>query len=91
VEALKSFRDDLAIADRLAKADPANMGWQHDLSASYGRLGFLYLQMGDLSQSRSAFVQGREIVARLVADHPGFVRWENDLVGFDDLIAATNP
>ena len=34
-EALKSFRDSLAITDRLAKADPGNAGWQRDLSVSY--------------------------------------------------------
>jgi acyl-coenzyme A synthetase/AMP-(fatty) acid ligase len=28
----KSFRDGLAIRDRLAKADPGNAGWQRDLS-----------------------------------------------------------
>ena len=32
--ALKSYRDDLAIAERLAKADPGNAGWQRDLSVS---------------------------------------------------------
>jgi hypothetical protein len=37
--ALKSFRDGLAIADRLAKADPGDAGWQHDLGASYGLVG----------------------------------------------------
>ena len=34
-EALKSYRDSLAIADRLAKADPGNADWQRDLSVSY--------------------------------------------------------
>ena len=34
-EALKAFRDSLAIVDRLAKADPGNAGWQRDLSVSY--------------------------------------------------------
>ena len=29
--ALKSYQNSLAIADRLAKADPNNAGWQHDL------------------------------------------------------------
>ena len=36
-EALKTFRDGLAIADRLAKSDPGNAGWQRDLSVSYKR------------------------------------------------------
>jgi hypothetical protein len=33
-EALKSYRDSLAIAERLAAADPSNTRWQRDLSIS---------------------------------------------------------
>ena len=38
-EAFKSFTNGLAIADRLAKADPRNAGWQRDLAISNERLG----------------------------------------------------
>ena len=38
-EALKSHRDSLTIAERLAKADPNNAGWQRDLSVSYNKVG----------------------------------------------------
>jgi hypothetical protein len=38
-EALKSYQADLAIADRLAKADPGNAGWRGDLSGCYGKIG----------------------------------------------------
>ena len=31
-EALTAYRASLAIAERLAKADPGNAGWQRDLS-----------------------------------------------------------
>ena len=37
--ALKSYRDSLAIRDRLAKSDPGNAGWQRDLSVSYDKVG----------------------------------------------------
>jgi hypothetical protein len=37
--ALASYRDSLAIADRLAKSDPGNAGWQRDLSVSYEKVG----------------------------------------------------
>jgi hypothetical protein len=37
--ALKSYRDSLGIAEKLAKQDPANAGWQSDLSLSYERVG----------------------------------------------------
>ena len=47
-EALKSFRDSLAIRDRLAKADPDNAGWQRDLSVSYAKLANAYRTAGQL-------------------------------------------
>ena len=34
-EALQSYRDELAIMERLAKSDPGNADWQRDLSVSY--------------------------------------------------------
>jgi hypothetical protein len=37
--ALQAYRDSLAIAERLAKADPGNAGWQRDLSVSYSKVG----------------------------------------------------
>jgi hypothetical protein len=47
-EALKSFRDGLAIADRLAKSDPGNAGWQRDLSVSYNKIGDVLVAQGNL-------------------------------------------
>jgi hypothetical protein len=42
--ALKSYEADLAIAERLAKSDPSNAGWQRDLSVSKNeRLGDIFL------------------------------------------------
>ena len=38
-EALKSFQGSLDIADRLAKLDPHNAGWQHSLSVSHEKVG----------------------------------------------------
>ena len=51
-EALKSFRDGLAIADRLAKADPGNAGWQVDLVVSNWKLA----ANGDDAARRFTFV-----------------------------------
>jgi tetratricopeptide (TPR) repeat protein len=39
--ALQAYREDLAIAERLAKADPSNAGWQRDLQTSIGKIGNL--------------------------------------------------
>ena len=45
-EALKTFREGLAIRERLAAADPGNAGWQRDLSVSYDRVGTFWLRRG---------------------------------------------
>ena len=55
-EALKSFRDGLAIADRLAKADPGNAGWQRDLIVSYVKMA-----EADRSQAKVMLTHAAEI------------------------------
>jgi hypothetical protein len=87
-DALKSYRDGLAIADRLAKADPGNAGWQRDLSVSYARLANGYRTAGQLPEARQQLVAGRAIIARLVAQHPDWAEWKKDLAWFDGQIAA---
>ena len=54
-EALKSFRDGLAISERLARADPSNAGWQRDLSVSYDRIG-------DVLEGAGQAARGAEIL-----------------------------
>jgi hypothetical protein len=51
-EALKSFRDGLAIAERLAQSDPGNAGWQFDLVVSRWKLA----ANGDDAARRFAFI-----------------------------------
>src|SRR5262249_14565114 len=38
-EAVKSYRDSLAILEHLAASDRSNTGWQRDRSVSYERIG----------------------------------------------------
>ncbi|MGO9455277.1 MAG: hypothetical protein ACLQDV_30145 [Candidatus Binataceae bacterium] len=45
-EALKTYRDSLAIAERLAKADPDNAGWQDDLSVFYSKVRNVLEKLG---------------------------------------------
>ena len=54
-EALKAYRDSLAILERLAKADPANAGWQRDLSVSYGKVGDVLKAQGNLPEALKAY------------------------------------
>jgi hypothetical protein len=44
--ALKSYRDGLAIRERLAQSDPGNAAWQRGLSVSYERVGDVQVARG---------------------------------------------
>ena len=53
--ALESYRDSLDIADRLAKSDPGNTGWQRDLSVSLDKVGDVQVAQGDLAGALKSF------------------------------------
>ena len=42
--ALKSYQDNLAIAERLAKSDPGNALWQNDLWVSFTKVNADYFK-----------------------------------------------
>jgi hypothetical protein len=91
-EALKSFRDGLAIADRLAKSDPGNALWQHDLSVSYEKIGDVLADQGNLAEALKSYRDGLSIRDRLAKADPGNLNWQRDLsVSFNkigDVLAA---
>ncbi len=78
-EALKTFRDGLAISDRLAQSDPDNAGWQRDLSVSYDRVGDVLVAQGNLPEALKTFRDGLAIAARLAKSDPGNAGWQRDL------------
>ena len=78
-EALKAYRDDLAISDRLAKSDPGNAGWQRDLTVSYDRIGDVLVAQGKLPEALKAYRDGLAISDRLAQSDPGNAGWQRDL------------
>ena len=60
-EALKAYRDSLAIGERLAKADPGNAGWQRDLSVAYEKVGDVLKDQGNLTEALKAYRDGLAI------------------------------
>ena len=78
-EALKSFRDGLAIRDRLARTDPGNAGWQRDLSVSYDRIGDVLVAQGNLPEALKSFRDQLAIADRLARTDPGNAGWQRDL------------
>ena len=77
--ALKSFRDGLAIAERLATADPGNAGWQRDLGTSYEKVGNLVLAQGNFSDAIAMHRSALKIRNALVAITPSQVTIHRDV------------
>ena len=86
-EALKAYRDGLAIAERLAAADPSNAGWQRDLSVSHAKLARGFRASRDTVKTRRHLTEGRAIIAHLVQLYPDWVEWKRDLAWFDGQLA----
>ncbi len=78
-EALKSFRDGLAIIDRLARTDPGNAGWQRDLSVSYEKVGDVLVAQGNLPEALKSFRDQLAIAERLARTDPDNAGWQRDL------------
>ena len=77
--ALKSYHDGLAIIDRLAKSDPGNAGWQHDLSVAYDKVGDVQMAQGDLAGALKSYNDSLAISDRLAKSDPGNAGWQRDL------------
>jgi tetratricopeptide (TPR) repeat protein len=87
-EALKSFRDGLAIRERLAQTDPGNAGWQRDLSVSYNKIGDVLVAQGNLPEALKLFRDGLAIRDRLAQSDPSNAGWQFDLVASHWRLAA---
>ena len=86
-DALQSYREGLAIRERLAKSDPENGGWQRDLAVVHSKVGVALQKMGQTASAREEFVAGRTIMATLVEQNPGWAEWKKDLAWFDNQLA----
>ena len=69
-EALKYHRDSLAIAARLAQTDPANAGWQRDLSVEYSRVATVLSDRGNLGDALKAYQNSLAIDERFAEADP---------------------
>ena len=78
-DALITFRDSLAIAERLANADLGNAEWQRDLSVSYTKVGGVLLAQGRLPDALTAFRDSLAIAERLANADLGNAEWQRDL------------
>jgi tetratricopeptide (TPR) repeat protein len=75
----QAARKALAITKHLAKTNPGNAGWQHDLSVSYGKVGDVLVAEGKFSNALEAFHATLAAVGRLAEADPSNVQWQSDL------------
>jgi tetratricopeptide (TPR) repeat protein len=86
-EALKAYRDGLAIMERLAAADRGNTEWQRGLAISRSKLASVYERQGGIADALQELTKARDIMAALVAIAPSNTQWKNDLAWFERQIA----
>jgi hypothetical protein len=86
--ALQFYRDDCAIAERLAKAEPEDLRAQRDLAGSYVKLGSTLAKAGQRDEARQRLTAGRTILATMVEQHPERAQWKDDLASLDRDIAG---
>jgi tetratricopeptide (TPR) repeat protein len=85
-EALNAYRNDLAISERLAAADPSNTEWQRDLSISYEKVGDVLVAEGKLDEALRTYRDELAIVERLAAGDRSNTLWQNDLARSDERV-----
>jgi tetratricopeptide (TPR) repeat protein len=77
--ALTSYKDSLAIADKLAKSDPGNARWRRDLSVSFNKIGDVQVAQGDLPGALGSYRDSLAIRDKLAKSDPGNAGWQRDL------------
>jgi tetratricopeptide (TPR) repeat protein len=78
--ALQAYQNGLAIAQKLAAADPSNTTWQRDLSVSFEKVGNVFQDQGQLAEALKAYQDGLAIAQKLAAADPSNTTWQIDLV-----------
>src|SRR5262249_55634767 len=90
--ATKTLQSGLGIMERLAKADPTNVGWQRDLSISYGMVGNVLVAQGNLPEALKSLRDGLAIMERLAKADPTNAGRQRDLsvshIKIGDVLAA---
>jgi tetratricopeptide (TPR) repeat protein len=79
IAAEASYRRAVAVAERLAQADPGNAGWQRDLSVSHNKFGDVLSARGNLPAALDAFRASHAIAERFARADPEDAGWQRDL------------
>ena len=78
--AKEAYGKGLGIREELAARDPANTGWQRDLSVSFLKIGDVLVAQGDGAGALGAYRKGLGIAEELAARDPANAEWQRDLI-----------
>jgi len=79
VQALKSYQDGLAVADRVAKADPNNAEWQQNITLTYLKVGEVFMAQGNFAEALKSYRDGLAVADLLAKSDPENVGWQRTL------------
>jgi serine/threonine-protein kinase len=78
-DAIRAYREELALRQRLARDHPTVAAHWRDLAASHNNLGYLRFLTGRRAEALESLRRGLEILERLVDDHPDVGQYPMDL------------
>ena len=87
-EALKFFRDGLAIVERFDAANPGNITWQRGVRVFYNGIGAVLARQGNLDDALKLYRDSLATSRRLAAAEPGNTEKQRDLFLSYDRIAV---
>ena len=85
-KALEKYRQGQLLLEQLVKAEPDNLNLQHDLSASYDRVGDMHLNSGDNAAALKGYEESLAIRKRLAEFDPNYTQWQRGLSASYDRI-----
>jgi hypothetical protein len=77
--AIAIYRIRLELSEQLAKFDPNNLDWKHDIAGGNARIGFVLEQQSHVRDALPYFQASLAISQQLVAAEPADPAWQRDL------------
>jgi tetratricopeptide (TPR) repeat protein len=74
--ALQAYQTSVPIMERMAKADPGNVGWQLNLSIAYNSIGDAFAAQEKVDEALTWYRQGLAIRERLTGTDPSNANWQ---------------
>lgn len=79
IGALATYRELLAIAERMAAADPGDVHRLLDLAYSHDKIGEVLEAQGDLNGALTAYRESMAFREQLAGSDPTYPQWQHDL------------